>query len=248
MVGFDAEGMGGGGIAVSCGTSGECVEGEDFDVWLRRRRGRPSRIVDESLVGTGDAVGGVHSGEEALAEPGLFAASGLAVPCGCRFERGPCLLPSSPSARQDASEVDAGERGHAHVARSPRPCRSPARGWPRRRGSRRLGTERSAEAGDLVGLGLQVAASPRRLGGPGDVGDRVVEPVLESGQLAEHGVAAHVQPRVVDLGEPAAGPARRRRPPALRRRRRSRRGRRRARWRPGPRVGRVGGRERRCGR
>ena len=32
--------------------------------------------------------------------------------------------------------------------------------------------------------------------------DGVVEPMLQSGQLAEHGVAAHVQPRIVDVGEP----------------------------------------------
>ncbi len=59
----------------------------------------------------------------------------------------------------------------------------------------------SAEAEQLVGLGLQEAETSRRLCGTCDVGDCVVEPVLHARQFAEHRVAANVQPRVVDVPE-----------------------------------------------
>ena len=57
---------------------------------------------------------------------------------------------------------------------------------------------RAAEARELVGLGLQEAEPAGRLGGPADVRDGVVEAVLDARELAEHRVAADVQPRVVD--------------------------------------------------
>ena len=62
---------------------------------------------------------------------------------------------------------------------------------------------RAAEARQLVGLGLQEAEPPRRLGRPAEVGDGVVEAVLDAGELAEHRVAADVEPRVVDDAQPA---------------------------------------------
>ena len=61
---------------------------------------------------------------------------------------------------------------------------------------------RSSEAGQLVRLRLQEAETSRRLRGATDVEDGVVEPVLDAGQLAEHRVAANVQPRVVDRSQP----------------------------------------------
>ena len=36
--------------------------------------------------------------------------------------------------------------------------------------------------------------------------DGLVEPVLEPGQLAEHGFPADMQPRVIDLTQPASHP------------------------------------------
>ena len=61
---------------------------------------------------------------------------------------------------------------------------------------------RAPEAGELVGLGLQEAEPPRRLGRAADVQDGIVEAVLDPGQLAEHRVAADVEPRVVDRPQP----------------------------------------------
>ena len=61
---------------------------------------------------------------------------------------------------------------------------------------------RSSETGQLVRLGLQKAETSRCLRGATDVEDGVVEPVLDAGQLAEHRVAANVQPRVVDRSQP----------------------------------------------
>ena len=61
---------------------------------------------------------------------------------------------------------------------------------------------RTAEARDLVGLGLPEpeAAGGRR--GAGDVVDGVLEATLDARELAEHRVAPDVQPRVVDGPEP----------------------------------------------
>ena len=61
---------------------------------------------------------------------------------------------------------------------------------------------RASEAGELVRLGLQEAEPAGRLGGATDVRDGIVEAVLEARQLAEHRVAADVQPRVVDDAQP----------------------------------------------
>ena len=61
---------------------------------------------------------------------------------------------------------------------------------------------RPAEAGELVGLRLPEAEPSGRLRGATDVQDGVVEAMLDPGQLAEHRVAADVQPRVVDRAQP----------------------------------------------
>ena len=61
---------------------------------------------------------------------------------------------------------------------------------------------RASEAGDLVGLRLEEAEPARRLGRPPDVADGVVEPMLDPCELAEHGVTADAQPRVVDDAQP----------------------------------------------
>ena len=61
----------------------------------------------------------------------------------------------------------------------------------------------AAQARRLVGLGLEEAEPAGRLGGAGDVRDGLVEAALESRQLAEHRLAADVQPRVLDDAQPA---------------------------------------------
>ena len=61
---------------------------------------------------------------------------------------------------------------------------------------------RAPEAGELVRLRLQEAEPSRRLRRAPEVEDGVVEAVLDPGQLAEHRVAADVEPRVVDGLEP----------------------------------------------
>ena len=61
---------------------------------------------------------------------------------------------------------------------------------------------RPSEAEDLIRLRLQEAEASRRFRGTADVSDGVVEPALDPGQLAEHRLAADVQPRVVELSQP----------------------------------------------
>ena len=104
---------------------------------------------------------------------------------------GPAERPQHPA------EVDASERGEPHVA-GRLGLGDPAR---ERRGSLLVvaGLALGAtETRDLVGLGLGEPEAAGRLGGAADVLDGVVEPVLEARELAEHRVAADVQPRVVD--------------------------------------------------
>ena len=61
---------------------------------------------------------------------------------------------------------------------------------------------RAAEARELVGLRLREAEPARRLRRLAEVTDGIVEPELDPRELAEHRVAADVQPRVVDELEP----------------------------------------------
>ena len=62
------------------------------------------------------------------------------------------------------------------------------------------------QARDLVCLGLLEPEMSRPVSGAADVVDRVVEAMLEPGQLAEHRLAADVEPRVLDRPEPALHP------------------------------------------
>ena len=61
---------------------------------------------------------------------------------------------------------------------------------------------RPREARDLVGLGLLEPEPPRDPRCATEVTDRVIEAQLDARELTEHRVAAHVQPRVVDLAQP----------------------------------------------
>ena len=58
------------------------------------------------------------------------------------------------------------------------------------------------EAGHLVRLGLAEAEASRRLRGPTDVQDGVVEAVLDAGQLAPLCLEADIEPGVIDALEP----------------------------------------------
>ena len=190
------------------GDAGERVEREDLD----------GRVVvapgvvedrDEPRLGAGDAVLGVERREQALAERGLLAAAGGAVPRGRRLERR-ARRRGLPERAQDAPEMHAGERRQPHVAGGLGLLDRELQ----RRGAGRVVAGlalRAAEAGDLVGLGLQEAEPRRRLRRAADVEDGIVEAVLEPGQLAEHRLAADVQPRVVDRlaasARPGRGPA-----------------------------------------
>ena len=84
-----------------CGT-GECVEGKDFDVGGVVGSG-VVKDGDEAFVRAGGVVGGVHGGEQAVAERGLFATSCDAMPLCCSLECGPCLRELSDGA-QDPPE------------------------------------------------------------------------------------------------------------------------------------------------
>ena len=147
--------------------AGERVEGEHLDGGVAVA---PCIVEDrdEPLLGARDAVRGVHRGEQALAERGLLAATGVAVPRGRRLERRPrsCALPERA---QDAPEVHPGERGHADVAGGLRLLDREFAAW-RAPALVVAGLAlRPPEAGDLVGLGLQEAESPRRLRRAADV-------------------------------------------------------------------------------
>ena len=107
---------------------------------------------------------------------------------------------------------------------------------------------RTPEAGELVGLRLQEAEPSRRLRRTTDVEDGIVEPMLDAGELAEHRVAANVEPRVVDHAAASARPDRAPRRRARDHRPRSRPGRRRASSRPDPTAGPARRRARCCDR
>ena len=188
----------------------------------------------------------VHRGEQAVAEPGL-----LPPPASGAKRTPPRALPApcapSPSARRTRPRWT---RARAAIRTSPvASALSIADSQGGGAGGVVAGLALGpAQAGDLVGLGLQVAASARGRGSPGDMCDGVVEAVLQAGELSEHGVAADVQPRVVDLREPvfdlAAGLDGARSVAGRDRRSCGER----ARWRPGPRADRDRRRARALGR
>ena len=142
----------------------------------------------------------VHRGEQAFAERGLFATAGGAVPRRRRFECRP-RLGDSAERPQDAPEVNPGERRQPHVTGRLGLVDRQSEGGGASVVVAGLAL-RSSETGQLVRLGLPEAETSRRLRGATEVDDGIVEPVLDAGQLAEHRVAANVQPRVVDRSQP----------------------------------------------
>ena len=181
------------------GDAGERVEREDLDGASSSARAS-SRIASRRSPHAGaesaaSIAASRHSPSAACSPP-----PAAAVPRGRRFERRSRLVVLSERA-QDPAEVDAGERRQAHVAGGfGLVDRELQRGGA---GVVVTGLAlRPSEAGDLVRLGLQEAETTRRLRRATEVDDGIVEPVLRAGQLAEHRVAADVQPRVVDASQP----------------------------------------------
>ena len=118
----------------------------------------------------GARIRGVHGGQQAFAERGLLAAARGAVPRSGLLERRPR---PRDRVRARAGHVRGGPGRAPPGARHrwPRPCRSRAPGWRRRRRSRRPGTApaRGWRAGTPRSAGSRaVATSPR----PGRCGRR----------------------------------------------------------------------------
>ncbi len=149
----------------------------------------------QALLGVRHLIDGVHGGQQALAERGLFPTAGFPVPGGRGFECCPCRrdLAERP---QDPTQVHPRQRRKPHVPDGLRLVDRESQG--RRAGLvvARLAL-RTSEAHDLVGLGLLEAELSRSFRSATDVPDGIVEPSLEPGQLAQHRLAADVQPRVV---------------------------------------------------
>ncbi len=61
---------------------------------------------------------------------------------------------------------------------------------------------RTPQAHQLVGLGLLEAEQPRSFSCAADEPHSVVRPMLEPGEVSQHGVATYVQPRVIDQSQP----------------------------------------------
>ena len=198
-IGRLAEGACGGDVACFGCDAGQCVEGEDFDMGVVVASGFVEDR-DETFLGVRFPIRGVHRGEQAFAERGLFATAGGAMPRIRRFEGGPRFgdLAERP---QDAPEVNPGECRHPYV--------TGGLGLADRlseRGSTCVVVTglalRSSETGQLIRLCLQEAETSRRSRGATEVDDGIVEAVLDAGQLAEHCFAANMQPRVVDGSQP----------------------------------------------
>ena len=181
------------------GDAGQCVEGEDFDVGVVVESGLVED-GDETSLGARFPIRRVHRGEQAFAERGLFATPGGAVPRSRRFEGRPRFgdLAERP---QDAPEVNPGERRQPYITGRLGLVDRQSEG-----GSTSVVVTglalRSSETGQLIRLCLQEAETSRRFRGATEVGDGIVEAVLDAGQLAEHRFAANMQPRVVDRSQP----------------------------------------------
>ena len=168
--------------------------------WASSLRRASSRIATRRSSAPETRSAASMRGQQALAERGLFSAAGGAVPRGRRFECRPRSRDLSERT-QDAPEMDPGERRQAYITGGFGLVDRELQGG--RTGVVVTGLAlRSSETGELVRLRLQEAETSRRLRGATDVEDGVVEPVLDAGQLAEHRVAANVQPRVVDRSQP----------------------------------------------
>ena len=172
----------------------ERVEGEDLDGGVVVAGGVEDRA--ESLLRAGHAILRVERRQQAVTQRGLLSTPGVAVPRRSGFERRPRRR-NAPERAEDAPEMDPGKCRQADVA-----DRFGLLDGELQRGrTRRVVTGlalSASEAGDLVGLGLQKAEPARDLRRLADVRNRCVEPMVDPGQLAEHGVAADVEPRVVD--------------------------------------------------
>ena len=180
--------------------AGERVEREDLDVGVVVAPGtrRGSRRAGRSAPATPSAASiaaSRHSPSAACSPPP--AARCHAVAASSAVAR----LCVSPERAEHAPEMHPGERGQAHVTGGLGLVDRELQGGGTGLVVAGLAL-RASETRDLVRLGLQEAEPSRRLRGTTDVDDGIVEPVLDAGQLAEHRVAADVQPRVVDRRQP----------------------------------------------
>ena len=138
--------------------------------WASSLRRASSRIAARRSSAPASPIRGVHGGQQAFAERGLFAAAGGAVPRGRRFERRPrsCVLPERA---QDTPEVHPGERGQAHVTGGFGLLDRELQGGGAGVVVAGLAL-RSPEAGELVRLGLLEPETSRRLRGATRCGRR----------------------------------------------------------------------------
>ena len=181
----------------------------------RARRPRPgaspsrrasSRIAREPLLRAGHAV--AASSAASRQSPSAACSPPPASRCHAAAASSAARASASGRARAGRGRGGPARARPAARRRSPPPCAIPSSSVAAPRLVVAGLALRAAEARHLVGLGLEEAEPPRRLGRPAEVADGVVEAVLEAGQLAEHRVAADVQPRVVDRREPALRPRR----------------------------------------
>ena len=133
------------------GDAGQGVEREHFDMGIVVVSG----VVEdggETFLGVGASIDGVQCGEQALAESGLLAAAGGAVPCRGGFEHGSGSGELSERTKH-TSEMDPGEGCQADVTGGFGLIDCQLQGGRSGLVVARLAL-RSSEAGKLVGLGL----------------------------------------------------------------------------------------------
>ena len=229
----------------SAATPASRVEGKDFDIRVVVESG-PVEDRDETSFGARFPIGRVHRGEQGLAERPARHPRRTGATAAAASSPRPSALPRPPTPAGHAR----GEPGRAPPAerrRSPRPCRSPVRGWQHRRGSHRpgiapardwtVGTPRSAGS---RGVATSPRARPRWVTASSKrCWMRASSPSTASTRTCSHGSSTVAA---------SAGRDRQRRRCAPRRRLRSRLGRRRASSRPDPTVGPAPRRGRRCDR
>ena len=193
-----------GGVARLGGDAGERVEGEDLDRGVVVAAGGVEDR-DEPLLRAGDAVVGVERREQAVAERGLLAAAGVAVPRRRRLERRPRRARSA-RARAGRARGAPGRAPPGGRRRSPRPSRSRAPAWPRRSRSRRPGTARARgwRAGRPRSAGSRAGPTsppPGRCGATASskrCSTRASSPSIASRRTCSHGSSTRAQP-VLDL-------------------------------------------------
>jgi hypothetical protein len=183
-------------VAVRGRDARERIQGEDLDGGIV---GVPGLLQDrqQTLLRTLHLICSVDGGQQAFAEQGLFPAARLPVPGGCRFE-GRSRRSGLAERAQGPAQVHPGQRRKPDVAGGVGPLDRELQGCRADRVVTRLAL-RTSQTHDLVGLGLLEAERSRAFRCAADVHDGLVEPPLQPGQLAEHRLAAHVQPRVGDL-------------------------------------------------